>query len=57
MKKNVAIGIAAAAITGAMAYLYKRKQSRKEAPTPEVSRSRHRTDVFSKAKPQRNPIE
>ncbi len=57
MKKKFVIGTAAAAIAAGMAYLYKRSHSKKETATPETARVRHRTDVFSKAKPHKNPVE
>ncbi len=57
MKKKFVIGAAAAAVSGALAYLYKRSHSKKETVTPEAVRTRHRTDVFSKAKPHKNPVE
>jgi len=57
MKKKYLISAAAAAVTGAMAYLYKRSHSKKETTTPEPARTRHRSDVFSKAKPYKTPIE
>ena len=50
MNKNLGIGIAAAVIAAGLVYLYKRRSSnRTEAPV-EPARSRHRTDVFAKAK-------
>ena len=56
MKRKLVIGAAAAAVTGAMAYLYKRSHGKKETPTPETVRTRHRTEAFSKAKPYKNPL-
>ena len=60
MKKKMAVGMAAAAVTGAVAYLYKRSQTKKQPSTPETSPVRqrnHDTDMVSRAKPYINPIE
>jgi len=50
MNKKLGLGIAAAAITSGLVYLYKRSNGRKTTHTPSVARTRHRTDVFAKAK-------
>jgi hypothetical protein len=53
MKKKKGIGVATEAVKGALAYLYKRTHSKKQKPAS----NRHRTNIFSKAKPPRNPDE
>lgn len=55
MNKKLGLGVAAAAITTGLVYLYKHSNRKKTPKSPESAGNRHLTEVFAKAKPQTNP--
>jgi hypothetical protein len=55
MNKKLGIGIAAAVIAAGLVYLYRRR-ARTEQESIEPARTRHRTDVFAKAKAAQSPV-
>jgi hypothetical protein len=55
MNKKLGIGIAAAVIATGLVYLYRRRGSKSPENT-EPARTRHRTDVFAKAKTVQSPV-
>jgi hypothetical protein len=57
MNKKLGLGIAAAAITSGLVYLFKKKNGTKMTSTPESAKRRHRRDVLQNQATTKSPLQ